>query len=164
MTDREPSRTANGGEYPPQVRHMPRRDRIIVIAVIIGVLSVSRWLTPAENGFGTHRQLLLLPCIFQAATHLPCPFCGLTTSFALMADGRVNDAFGAHILGPVAFSAMTLYAVLAGLSLLPRQNFAQRLVDLVATPRVTLLIAWLFAAAWPVDIYLFILRHHPYGW
>ena len=34
---------------------------------------------------------------------LPCPGCGLTTSFAHMAHGHLLAAFGAHLMGPLLF-------------------------------------------------------------
>lgn len=150
-------------EQEHEARHISRQDRVIVLAVVTCVIVASWWLSPDEKGFGTHRQLLMLPCIFQAATHLPCPLCGLTTSFALMADGRVSDAFEVHIAGPLAFLAMTLYGLIAGISLVPSQYWARYLIDVAGTPRSVMWIFWLFLAVWPVNVYLFIIRHHPYG-
>lgn len=67
------------------------------------VLFVAAWLRPDARGFGTHQQLGLPPCAFQAVTHVPCPGCGLTTSFANMAHLHVIDAFRAHLMGPLLF-------------------------------------------------------------
>jgi len=72
-------------------------------AVAWPVLTLSRWLRPDARGFGTHEQLGLEPCRFQAVTHIPCPGCGLTTSFAAMAHGHPLDAFAAHPMGPALF-------------------------------------------------------------
>ncbi|MFO0628566.1 MAG: DUF2752 domain-containing protein [Polyangiales bacterium] len=67
------------------------------------VVALSFWLRPDPRGFGTHQQLGLPPCNFQEATHIPCPGCGLTTSFTNMAHGHVIDAFAAHLMGPLLF-------------------------------------------------------------
>lgn len=67
------------------------------------VLGLSAWLRPDPRGFGSHQQLGLPPCTFEAMTHVPCPGCGLTTSFANMAHGHVLRAFGAHLMGPLLF-------------------------------------------------------------
>lgn len=81
-------------------------------AVAWGVLLTAAWLQPDARGYGTHQQLGLPPCMFEAFTHIPCPGCGLTTSFAYMAHGRVFSAFGAHLMGPELF-LMTLAVALA---------------------------------------------------
>lgn len=89
------------------------RGESLVIALGAGlVLLVARLLTPDATGHGTHEHLFLLPCIFRWATGLPCPFCGMTTAFTLMADGQVLSAFESHVLGPVAYLAT--WGVLGG--------------------------------------------------
>jgi hypothetical protein len=75
------------------------------------VLALSRWLTPDPSGMGTHTQLGLPPCGFLVLTSIPCPTCGLTTSFAHMARLQITDALHAHPLGPLLF-ALTAIAVL----------------------------------------------------
>ena len=70
------------------------------------VLLIAAWLEPDPRGFGSHQQLGLPPCMFEAFAHFPCPGCGLTTSFANMAHGHVIRAFQAHLMGP-ALCALT---------------------------------------------------------
>ena len=60
------------------------------------VLTVAALLTPRRAGFGTHEELGLPPCSFLARTGYPCASCGMTTSFAAMAHGRLVEAFLAH--------------------------------------------------------------------
>jgi hypothetical protein len=79
-----------------------------------GVLIVARQLQPDPRGFGTHTQLGLPPCVFRAWTGLPCPTCGLTTSFAYMARSQITSAFVAHPLGPLLF-VLTLLLLLCAL-------------------------------------------------
>ena len=59
----------------------------------------------------THRQLGLPPCTFKAVTGLPCPSCGMTTSFALLMHGDVLHSLWANPVG-------TLLAVVC-LALIP---------------------------------------------
>ncbi len=78
------------------------------------ILIAAHLLLPAPTGYGTHEQIFLLPCIFRWVTGLPCPFCGMTTAFALLARGEWAAAFGIHVLGPVAY-VVTWGVLLAGL-------------------------------------------------
>jgi len=45
-------------------------------------------MTPSPQGFGTHLQLGLAPCSFKDLTGLPCPSCGMTTSFSHFVRGH----------------------------------------------------------------------------
>jgi hypothetical protein len=47
----------------------------------------------------THRQLNLPPCAFRAATGMPCPSCGMTTSFALLVRGDLVNSLQANAVG-----------------------------------------------------------------
>ena len=77
-------------------------------AVCLGAVSLPYLLTPDPRGYGTHEQFFLYGCLFRKLTTLPCPFCGLTTSFAYIVRGDLPDAFRCHPAGPV------LYVLLAG--------------------------------------------------
>lgn len=55
------------------------------------VLLLAAWLTPSPDGTGTHTGLSVMrlqPCQFLYASDLPCPSCGMTTSFAFFARGK----------------------------------------------------------------------------
>jgi hypothetical protein len=61
-----------------------------LISVAVGVpawaiLAVAWFLVPDPNGHGTHKQLGLGACSILAATGVPCPVCGMTTSFSYLA-------------------------------------------------------------------------------
>lgn len=63
-----------------------------VLLCCLGLLSVAAWLEPAGAGLGTHTQLGLAGCAWQADQGAPCPSCGMTTAFSLAADGRMVAA------------------------------------------------------------------------
>jgi hypothetical protein len=67
-------------------------------------------LTPSASGIGTHTQLGLPPCGFLWLTGLPCPGCGLTTSFAHLARLQFDAAIAANPLGLPLF-LLTILAV-----------------------------------------------------
>jgi hypothetical protein len=71
---------------------------------LTAVFAVALWLDPyARDGqplrMETHRQLGLPPCSFYALTGLPCPSCGMTTSFALLVRGDVGNSLRANAVG-----------------------------------------------------------------
>jgi hypothetical protein len=86
-------------------------------AACFGTLGLSAWIEPRETGFGTHEDLGLPGCPSVSLLNRKCPGCGLTTSFALMARGRVVEACKANALGPPLFvcaAGLALVCVVSG--------------------------------------------------
>lgn len=117
----------------------PRPGRLLglqawqVLAGCAAVLAAARVLHPDARGYGTHQQLLLPPCGFHLITHLPCPSCGMTTGFALMARGQVLSAARANLMAPPAFALTialglaALWGAVTGREWLPAWVFHRRL-------------------------------------
>ncbi|MBN2800489.1 MAG: DUF2752 domain-containing protein [Deltaproteobacteria bacterium] len=66
------------------------------------MLLTAAWLVPDPRGLGTDTQLGLGTCTFLAMTGYPCPMCGATTTFTLLAhlrplDGLINQPFAASL-------------------------------------------------------------------
>jgi hypothetical protein len=71
---------------------------------ILAVFAVALWIRPYDRDgrpltIGTHRQIGLPPCTFYQWTNLPCPSCGMTTSFAHLARGDVWNSLRANAVG-----------------------------------------------------------------
>ena len=70
---------------------------------LIGVFAIALWLNPYENGHArrmeTHLQLGLPPCNFRLLTGMPCPSCGMTTSFSLLMHGDLENSLRANAVG-----------------------------------------------------------------
>ncbi len=115
----------------------------LALSVSAGVVLVVAFrLPPAASGLGTHRGLGLPPCSFLAATGIPCPSCGLTTSFAALAHGDVALALRSNALGILLFLS-TVLLVPGGLWLSARgiglrQVFFHRWFDRAALGLVAL--------------------------
>jgi hypothetical protein len=104
---RPPLRTHDSRQRPIPV--IPILDRwvrlvLVLIAVLLcGVFTVAVCLNPYRDGHvwlgETHRQLGLPPCTFKVVTGLPCPSCGMTSSFALLMHGDLLNSLRANAVG-----------------------------------------------------------------
>ena len=75
------------GHLRPQIAvpHLGIVPRSFAFAVTLGcatVLLIASWLTPDPRGLGSHTKLGMPRCEFEYRTGIPCPSCGMTTSFA----------------------------------------------------------------------------------
>jgi hypothetical protein len=87
-------------------------SRVASMGIVFGtgaVLGVAAWLTPADGGHATHLQLGLGRCTFLTLTGVPCPMCGMTTTFSLLAHLHPLVAIRTQPFGVVLF-AMTVSA------------------------------------------------------
>jgi hypothetical protein len=57
----------------------------------------------------THRQMGLPPCTFKSMAGLPCPSCGMTTSFALLIRGDVWNSLRANCAGTILATLCLLF-------------------------------------------------------
>lgn len=108
----------------PAKRGFTQRDRIQYLALIVLsslVLLIARLLRPSPRGVGTHEQLGLPPCPLLHLTGIPCPSCGLTTSFAHAARLHFYQALITQPFGLVAF-CLTIVSIPLSLYLLHRRT------------------------------------------
>ena len=101
---------ATNYEDAPPVRRRRRPLNVWVrsglVAMALGWLAVffvAVRLDPYQDGKvwleETHRQLGLPSCTFKVGTGLPCPSCGMTSSFALLVRGDLWNAAQANVVG-----------------------------------------------------------------
>lgn len=82
----------------------------IVAVTMLGLLAIASRLEPDPSGYGTHRQLGLLPCTFKWLVGRPCPSCGMTTSWAHVMHGQLAAALHANAGG----TALALVSLVCG--------------------------------------------------
>lgn len=87
-------------------RSLPRREpawaRGVALAIGLGCLAVllrAATLPPSASGLGTHTAMGLNRCTFIDRTGLPCPSCGMTTSFAWFARGNLAASLYVQPMG-----------------------------------------------------------------
>lgn len=109
-------------------------------------------LVPNSAGHGTHMQLGLPPCGFLLVSGLPCPGCGLTTSFSHMVRAEFVGAAMANPFGVLLFllSFLTMPVALVGfvrgwsvMDTLDRLQFERWAILLITT----CLVVWLVRIA-----------------
>lgn len=98
-----------GSSHSPAMAWSTRVMAALTAAACLAVLVTAAWLRPDPSGLGTHRQLGLAPCGLLATAGIPCPTCGMTTSFANLAHGRVLDSLRGQPAGTV-LGALTAVA------------------------------------------------------
>lgn len=130
--------------------HLQVPGRIVcaaVAAVCLAVMVTAFLLDPSSKGHATHTQLGLPACGWATFFDKPCPTCGMTTSFALAAKGRLWAAFQTQ---PAGF-LMALGTCASFWAALHGAVFASR-VDRLARPLLSPRWLWTFAgilmAAW----------------
>jgi hypothetical protein len=117
------NRPASARLFGPRVR-LNGSARLLWAAVALGcvaVLGIARFLTPNPAGLGTHQQLIgMAPCSFVLTSGLPCPTCGMTTSFSHMMHGhpltalKVQPAGAVLCLATLVFAFFGIYAAVFG--------------------------------------------------
>ena len=91
-------------EVIPVLRGWVRGLLVGVVLGLVAVFGVALWLNPynpdgSPRSMETHRQLGLHKCTFYEMTGLPCPSCGMTTSFALLMHGDLKNSLRANAVG-----------------------------------------------------------------
>ena len=114
-------------------------------AACLLVLVLAARLTPNPTGLGTHRGLGLPECGFLEATGLPCPSCGMTTSFAWFVRGNLLASVYVQPMGAMlaalcglgvwagAFAAFTGTPLHRLLATIPSRTWAVPLLSLAIT-------------------------------
>jgi hypothetical protein len=115
------------------------------------VLGVAAMLEPDARGFGTHTQLGLPPCAFQALTGWPCPGCGLTTAFAHAVRGDWFLAAAANPLG-LALFVVTCVCIPLGVTAALRSWSVDLVLRRFAIGRWALAVAGCAVVLWVVRL------------
>jgi len=123
-----------------------------LLSLSSAVLFIARRLQPSPRGAGTHQQIGLPPCPFLHLTGLPCPSCGLTTSFAHAARLHFYEALVTQPFGLIIF-CFTVLSIPLSIYFIRRRIAWSRLIwsrktNLAMYAMITLyLLSWLYKIA-----------------
>jgi hypothetical protein len=144
----------------PVLSHWVRRSLLVMALGLIGVFVIALWLNPYEadgrpRRMETHLQMGLPPCTFRLMTGVPCPSCGMTTSFALLVRGDLGNSLRANAVGTL-LAIFCLAFVPWGLACVACQryffitSFERPLIWVVLVFVVLLLVRWfiVLGTAW----------------
>ena len=152
--------------------YSPRVDRVTVgflgrllaltiSAACLTVMVVATLLIPSPTGMGTHTQLGLDQCYFALRTGIPCPSCGMTTSYSWLARGNFPASFYVQPMGAVLGLA-TIVTFWAALYIAATGRSIYRLIALGPTRYYVPTIVALAIAAWAWKIFIHL--HGIDGW
>jgi Protein of unknown function (DUF2752) len=128
-----------------------------VLVGLVGVFAIAIRLDPYRDDgsprvMATHQQLGLPPCTFLEVTGVPCPACGMTTSFSLLIRGDVANSLRANWVGTLlagfclAVIPWGVYAVVRGRSLFVR-SLEKALIGVVITVLGLAMLRWAVVVA-----------------
>jgi hypothetical protein len=136
---------------------LPVGGRLIALGAALACLAVlltAAWVTPNAAGVGTHASSLhMQPCQFLERTHLPCPGCGMTTSFAWFARGNLLASAYVQPMG-AALAAIAGCTVWGGLYVAITGRPVYRLFRLLPTRYYVMPLLCLGVLAWAWKIML----------
>ncbi|MGB7159198.1 MAG: DUF2752 domain-containing protein [Tepidisphaeraceae bacterium] len=92
-------------------------ERIVAACVSIGCIAVlitAAFVRPSPTGMSTHTALGLARCHFLDVSGIPCPSCGMTTSFAHFVRGNLAASLWVQPMGTFLAlgAALTFWAAL----------------------------------------------------
>jgi hypothetical protein len=116
-----------------------------------------------ENGeplrMGTHQQLGLPPCSFKEMVGVPCPSCGMTSSFSLLLHGDVLNSLKANFAGTALVTFGCLFVPWAFASVFLRRFVFIRSLEIVVFRLAVVFLVLLFGR-WGIVLILDLLNRY----
>jgi Protein of unknown function (DUF2752) len=120
---------------------------LIFALTSVSLLVIARLLQPSSRGVGTHEQLGLPSCPFLHLTGIPCPSCGLTTSFAYAARFDFLSSLITQPFGLIAFF-LAIFAIPFSIFLSRRQISLSKFMQERIVNRLIYVAIALYVLSW----------------
>jgi hypothetical protein len=148
-------------KVPPRVAIGTRLVALAVAGIALSVLITAVRLTPSPTGMETHLALGLSECGFLKNTGLPCPSCGMTTSFAYFVRGNIAASTYVQPMGMI-LAIVSGMLVWGGGYIAISGRPAYRMLGVLPGGKVLIGVLVLGLAAWAWKIFIFV--HGIDGW
>jgi Protein of unknown function (DUF2752) len=145
----------------PKVSFPSRLLALGLSGTCLAVLCLAAYLHPSPDGFGTHTTIGLNRCEFLARTGLPCPSCGMTTSFAWFVRGNIAASLYVQPMGTL-IALITAMTVWAGGYIGLTGRAAHRLLQILPGQWIVVTLMAVAIAAWGWKIFIHL--HGIDGW
>ena len=142
----------------------PAWSRILALCIAAGclaVLIVAARLSPSHSGYGTHEALGMPPCAFLQRTGLPCPGCGMTTSFSWFVRGNLAASIYVQPMGAL-LAAVSCSAIWIAMYVAITGRPIYRLIALAPNWLLFMPLASVALLAWVWKIFIHLSGHD--GW
>ncbi|QOV90800.1 DUF2752 domain-containing protein [Humisphaera borealis] len=140
---------------------MTRAIGLGISIACLTVLLIAAGLTPNASGVGSHRGLGLQSCALLERAGMPCPSCGMTTSFTWFAHGNLIASFYVQPMGMLLALACAC-TVWAGAYVAISGKPVHRLLAMLPAGRLLFWILGFFILAWAWKI---LIRYQGWdGW
>ncbi|MEM6955599.1 MAG: DUF2752 domain-containing protein [Myxococcota bacterium] len=141
----------NDGQVQARGTRLSRIVWFFLWAIPLAIVITATTITPAAEGHGTHTQLGLPPCGFLQATGIPCPGCGLTTSFAHMVRFQFTGASMANAFG-VALFLVSVFAIPVGIYAMVRGLPVFETLERLQFEKIVVMLAVCSTLVWVIRV------------
>ncbi len=135
---------------PPTLRSRRLKALLVALCAVV-IVATAAWLSPSDEGVGTHRQLGLPQCGWILAGDVPCPTCGMTTAFSYTVRGNLISGIKTQPFGMLVAIVVVLTGLLGftiALTGRPVEAFWYRWM----TTKTILIVSAMAAFAWVYKI------------
>lgn len=140
---------------PQRLSPAGRLTGLIIAGCCLALLITASFLPPNQAGYGSHTKLGLAQCSLMERANLPCPSCGMTTSFSWFVRGNWLASFYVQPMGMLIAlgAAMCVWAgIYAAVSGKPLQRLLRPIPSryYVIVPFTLFVLGWI----WKIFIHL----------